>query len=135
MQHADLCRLHADLYGILFRMSQCKVRIGQHIEHSSLSTDRVSLSFATRGLIRTRTDSCGIFLYGSAYSLYGSALERARARDGSNECRLLTQSVDALTYASEEGRRRLRKASGSCQPSCDPEMSEWGNPSNFYWKQ
>jgi len=36
--------------------------------------------------------------------------------------------VDALTYASDEGRRRLRKAPGSCQPSCDPRISEWGNP-------
>ena len=28
----------------------------------------------------------------------------------------------------DEGRGWLRKASGSCQPSVDPEMSEWGNP-------
>ena len=36
----------------------------------------------------------------------------------------LTHGVDALTEASDEGRRRLRKASGSCQPSCDPGISE-----------
>ncbi len=42
----------------------------------------------------------------------------------------LTHGVDALTEASDEGRRRLRKASGSCQPSFDPGMSEWGNPSD-----
>jgi hypothetical protein len=28
----------------------------------------------------------------------------------------------------DEGRGWLRKAPGSCQPSVDPEMSEWGNP-------
>ena len=36
--------------------------------------------------------------------------------------------MDALASGAEEGRRRLRKASGSCQPSCDPGMSEWGKP-------
>lgn len=50
----------------------------------------------------------------------------------------LTHGVDALTEASDEGRRRLRKASGSCQPSFDPGMSEWGNPRalnlHMYWK-
>ncbi len=28
----------------------------------------------------------------------------------------------------DEGRGWLRKAPGSCQPSVDPGMSEWGNP-------
>jgi hypothetical protein len=28
----------------------------------------------------------------------------------------------------DEGRGWLRKASGSCQPNVDPEISEWGNP-------
>ena len=28
----------------------------------------------------------------------------------------------------DEGRWWLRKASGSCQPNVDPEISEWGNP-------
>ena len=36
--------------------------------------------------------------------------------------------VDALAIGGDEGRRRLRKASGSCQTSFDPEISEWGNP-------
>ena len=36
--------------------------------------------------------------------------------------------VDALAEDAEEGRSRLRKASGSCQTSFDPGMSEWGNP-------
>ena len=28
----------------------------------------------------------------------------------------------------EEGRRRVRKFTGSSQTSCDPYVSEWGNP-------
>jgi len=36
--------------------------------------------------------------------------------------------VDALAPRGDEGRGWLRKAPGSCQPSVDPEMSEWGNP-------
>ena len=36
--------------------------------------------------------------------------------------------VDALAYWADEGRERLRYASGSCQLSVDPRMSEWGNP-------
>lgn len=36
--------------------------------------------------------------------------------------------VDALAMIGEEGRGSLRKASGSWQTSCDPEVSEWGNP-------
>jgi len=36
--------------------------------------------------------------------------------------------VDALAAGGEEGRWSLRKASGSRQPDCEPEMSEWGNP-------
>ena len=36
-------------------------------------------------------------------------------------------TVDALAHVADEGRRRLRKASGSCQSSFDPGMSEWGN--------
>ena len=36
--------------------------------------------------------------------------------------------VDALASRADEGRGRLRYASGSCQPSFDPRMSEWGNP-------
>src|SRR5436309_11510683 len=36
--------------------------------------------------------------------------------------------VDVLASGADEGRGRLRYASGSCQPSCDPRVSEWGNP-------
>ena len=36
--------------------------------------------------------------------------------------------VDALATGGEEGRGRLRKASGSRQTGVDPEISEWGNP-------
>ncbi len=36
--------------------------------------------------------------------------------------------VDALALGADEGRGRLRYASGSCQPSVDPRMSEWGKP-------
>ena len=36
--------------------------------------------------------------------------------------------VDALASEADEGRGRLRYASGSCQPSVDPRVSEWGNP-------
>jgi hypothetical protein len=35
--------------------------------------------------------------------------------------------VDALATTSDEGRGKLRKASGS-RTQADPEMSEWGNP-------
>ena len=36
--------------------------------------------------------------------------------------------VDALAITGDEGRRSVRKASGSPQTGFDPEMSEWGNP-------
>ncbi len=36
--------------------------------------------------------------------------------------------VDALAARGDEGRCRLRKASGSSQTCFDPEVSEWGNP-------
>jgi hypothetical protein len=41
---------------------------------------------------------------------------------------VLGRMVDALASRADEGRGRLRYASGSCQPSVDPRMSEWGNP-------
>jgi hypothetical protein len=36
--------------------------------------------------------------------------------------------VDALASVADEGRGWLREAAGSCRPSVDPRMSEWGNP-------
>lgn len=36
--------------------------------------------------------------------------------------------VNALGHAGEEGRRRPRKSTVSCQTSVDPCVSEWGNP-------
>ena len=36
--------------------------------------------------------------------------------------------MDAWAFASEEGRGRLRKATGSRQTGLEPWMSEWGNP-------
>ena len=36
--------------------------------------------------------------------------------------------VDALAARGDEGRGRLRKASGSRQTGFDPGVSEWGNP-------
>jgi hypothetical protein len=39
--------------------------------------------------------------------------------------------VDASASRGDEGRGRLRKASGSCQTSFDPGMSEWGNPASL----
>ena len=39
--------------------------------------------------------------------------------------------VDALADRTDEGRVRLRYATGSCQQDCDPWMSEWGNPIAF----
>ena len=36
--------------------------------------------------------------------------------------------MDALALRGDEGRGRLRKDSGSCQTSYDPDISEWGNP-------
>ena len=39
--------------------------------------------------------------------------------------------VDASASRGEEGRGRLRKASGSRQTGFDPEISEWGNPSSL----
>jgi len=41
---------------------------------------------------------------------------------------VLGRMVDALALGADEGRGRLRYASGSCQPSVDPRISEWGNP-------
>ena len=43
-------------------------------------------------------------------------------------CCFVGHTVDALAYQADEGRERLRYASGSCQLSVDPRMSEWGNP-------
>jgi hypothetical protein len=37
-------------------------------------------------------------------------------------------TVDALAPSTDEGRGWPRKATGSCRPSVDPWMSEWGNP-------
>jgi hypothetical protein len=37
-------------------------------------------------------------------------------------------TVDALASDTDEGRGWLRKATGSCRPSIDPWISEWGNP-------
>jgi hypothetical protein len=37
-------------------------------------------------------------------------------------------TVDALASTTDEGRGWLRKATGSCRPSFDPWISEWGNP-------
>jgi hypothetical protein len=37
-------------------------------------------------------------------------------------------TVDALAPGADEGRVRLRKASGSRQEGWDPRVSEWGNP-------
>jgi hypothetical protein len=37
-------------------------------------------------------------------------------------------TVDALAPEADEGRGWLRKATGSCRPSFDPWISEWGNP-------
>ena len=36
--------------------------------------------------------------------------------------------MDALALGGDEGRGKLRNASGSCLANFDPEMSEWGNP-------
>ncbi len=37
-------------------------------------------------------------------------------------------TVDALAVRGDERRGSLRKALGSRQTDCDPEISEWGNP-------
>ena len=39
--------------------------------------------------------------------------------------------VDALAFAVDERRERLRYASGSRQLGYDPRISEWGNPAAF----
>jgi hypothetical protein len=39
--------------------------------------------------------------------------------------------VDALALEADERRGRLRYATGSCQTSFDPWISEWGNPIYF----
>lgn len=36
--------------------------------------------------------------------------------------------MDALALKGDEGRDRLRKASGNCLINIDPKISEWGNP-------
>ena len=52
--------------------------------------------------------------------------ERARASFDSPSYKEPT--VDALAPEADEGRGWLRKATGSCRPSFDPWISEWGNP-------
>eukprot|EP01025_Chloroclados_australasicus_P031392 TRINITY_DN3175_c0_g3_i1.p5 TRINITY_DN3175_c0_g3~~TRINITY_DN3175_c0_g3_i1.p5 ORF type:complete len:103 (+),score=5.30 TRINITY_DN3175_c0_g3_i1:2-310(+) len=37
-------------------------------------------------------------------------------------------TADALAPTTDEGRERLRQATGSCRLSVDPWISEWGNP-------
>ena len=37
-------------------------------------------------------------------------------------------TVDALAARTDEGRGRLREATGRCLPTLDPWISEWGNP-------
>jgi hypothetical protein len=36
--------------------------------------------------------------------------------------------VDALVYIGDEGRGRLTKSCGEVSSTCDPQISEWGNP-------
>lgn len=43
-------------------------------------------------------------------------------------CCLQGRMVDALADSTDEGRLRLRYASGSRQQGFDPRISEWGNP-------
>ena len=43
-------------------------------------------------------------------------------------CRPEGRMVDALADSTDEGRLRLRYASGSRQQGFDPRISEWGNP-------
>ncbi len=43
-------------------------------------------------------------------------------------CCLQGRMVDALADRTDEGRLRLRYASGSRQQGFDPRISEWGNP-------
>jgi hypothetical protein len=40
----------------------------------------------------------------------------------------LGHKMDALGHVGEEGRRRPRKSTVSCQTSFDPYVSEWDNP-------
>ena len=41
---------------------------------------------------------------------------------------LLMQSVDALAAKAEEGRFKSAKVVGEVTRTCDPAVSEWGNP-------
>ena len=41
------------------------------------------------------------------------------------------QTEDALAVRGDERRDSLRKASGRWQVTCDPKMSEWGNPAHL----
>ena len=56
----------------------------------------------------------------------GLAVSR-RSRMGRAGC-LQGRMVDALADRTDEGRLRLRYASGSRQQGFDPRISEWGNP-------
>ena len=52
-------------------------------------------------------------------------------RRGREDCAISSYkepTVDALAPDADEGRGWLRKATGSCLPSFDPWISEWGNP-------
>eukprot|EP01022_Parablepharisma_sp_SALTPOND_P019725 TRINITY_DN340_c21_g1_i3.p4 TRINITY_DN340_c21_g1~~TRINITY_DN340_c21_g1_i3.p4 ORF type:complete len:143 (-),score=2.03 TRINITY_DN340_c21_g1_i3:110-538(-) len=48
--------------------------------------------------------------------------------DENGQKRQKGQTVDALAPAGDEGRGRLRQASGSRQAGFEPRISEWGNP-------
>lgn len=48
--------------------------------------------------------------------------------ESDHRLRLQGRMVDALADRTDEGRLRLRYASGSRQQGFDPRISEWGNP-------
>jgi hypothetical protein len=76
--------------------------------------------------------------------LFESSVPLTRPRPSLENCRASTSifernsaselpsyeepTVDALAPDADEGRGWLRKATGSCRPSFDPWISEWGNP-------
>ena len=75
--------------------------------------------------------------YRASTSIFCSAIVSERRLEAFGltvvaRCRVFSSyeepTVDALAPGADEGRGRLRKATGSCQPSFDPWISEWGNP-------
>ena len=90
--------------------------------------------FEPQGLFRVSNQSSGwMARWLSSELVSGCSLRTTQWMRASLWSSCEEHTVDVLAPGADEGRRRLRKASGSCQPSCDPRVSEWGNPASVMW--